>query len=103
MRRLEASKNIEFIQSDTHAIKALSDESFDIVHSHQVLLHLSDPVGALREMRRLVKAGGIVAARDNAANVPVPTNAVIAKQNEIYERAARDKGTHADGGRHTPA
>jgi hypothetical protein len=62
-----------------------------------VLLHLSDPVGALREMRRLVKAGGIVAARDNAANVPVPTNAVIAKQNEIYERAARDKGIHADG------
>jgi len=96
-------KNIEFIQSDAHAIKGLSDESFDIVHSHQVLLHLSDPVGALREMRRLVKPGGIVAARDNAANVLVPANAVIAKQNEIYECIARDRGAHADGGRHTPA
>jgi ubiquinone/menaquinone biosynthesis C-methylase UbiE len=96
-------KNIEFIQSDAHAIKAIGDESFDIVHSHQVLLHLSDPVGALREMRRLVKPGGIVAARDNAANVPVPTSAVIAKQIEMYERIARDRGAHADGGRHTPA
>jgi ubiquinone/menaquinone biosynthesis C-methylase UbiE len=96
-------KNIEFIQSDAHAIKALSDESFDIVHSHQVLLHLSDPVGALREMRRLVKPGGIVAAKDNAINVSVPTNAVIEKQVEIYERIARDRGAHTDGGRHTPA
>ena len=33
----------------------------------------------------------------------MPTNAVIVKQNEIYERIARDRGAHADGGRHMPA
>ena len=32
------------------------DDSFDIVHAHQVLQHLTDPVAALREMRRVVPA-----------------------------------------------
>lgn len=37
-------------------------ESFDIVHSHQVLQHLSDPVHAPREWKRVTKKGGIVAS-----------------------------------------
>jgi ubiquinone/menaquinone biosynthesis C-methylase UbiE len=40
------------------------DNSFDIVHAHQVLQHVSDPVLALKEMVRVAKPGGIVAARD---------------------------------------
>lgn len=32
--------------------------SFDIVHAHQVLQHLPDPVGALREMTRVLRPGG---------------------------------------------
>ena len=34
------------------------DGSFDVVHAHQVLQHLADPVGALREMARVCRAGG---------------------------------------------
>lgn len=40
------------------------DDSFDVVHAHQVLQHLTDPVTALREMRRVCRPGGWVAARD---------------------------------------
>ena len=40
------------------------DNSFDIVHCHQVLQHVQDPVGILKEMRRVAKADGIVAARE---------------------------------------
>ena len=43
------------------------DGQFDVVHAHMVIMHLSNPVTALREMRRVVKAGGIVAIGDNAA------------------------------------
>jgi hypothetical protein len=34
------------------------------VHAHQVLPHLTDPVGALREMSRVCRPGGWVAVRD---------------------------------------
>jgi SAM-dependent methyltransferase len=40
----------------------LPDDSVDIAHAHQVLQHVADPVGALREMARVTRPGGAVAA-----------------------------------------
>ncbi|KAK5627073.1 hypothetical protein RRF57_002788 [Xylaria bambusicola] len=46
------------------------DDSFDIVHAHQVLIHLPGqqgdpgPVWGLKEMRRVCKPGGFVCARE---------------------------------------
>lgn len=56
--------NIEFAIGDVHDL-GFPDASFDVVHAHQVLQHVADPVGALREMRRVCKPGGIVAVRDS--------------------------------------
>ncbi len=39
-----------------------ADGSFDVVHAHQVLQHLQDPVAALAEMARV--SGSLVAVRD---------------------------------------
>src|SRR6201999_1558842 len=55
--------NVEFAVADVYAL-GFPDGSFDVVHAHQVLQHLSDPVRALREMRRVTRPGGLVAARD---------------------------------------
>ena len=55
--------NVEVQVGDVHALD-LPDEEFDVVHAHQVLQHLTDPVAALREMRRVCRPGGLVAARD---------------------------------------
>src|SRR5215475_10051200 len=55
--------NVEFIVADVHALD-LPDDSFDVVHAHQVLQHVADPVRALTEMRRVCRPGGVVAARD---------------------------------------
>ena len=57
--------NLEFAVGDVYALGA-ADDSFDVVHAHQVLQHLTDPVAALREMRRVCRPGGIVAARDGS-------------------------------------
>lgn len=38
--------------------------SFDLIFANQVLTHLSNPTGALREMKRVCKPAGLVASRD---------------------------------------
>jgi SAM-dependent methyltransferase len=43
---------------------AYDNASFDVVHAHQVLQHLNDPVAALVEMGRVLRPGGLLAARD---------------------------------------
>jgi SAM-dependent methyltransferase len=41
-----------------------ADASFDAAHCERVLMHLDDPTAALREMRRVVKPGGVVVAAE---------------------------------------
>lgn len=47
---------VDFAVADVHALD-FPDDSFDVVHAHQVLQHVGDPVRALREMRRVSPAG----------------------------------------------
>jgi SAM-dependent methyltransferase len=42
------------------------DGEFDIVHGHQVLQQFSEPVLVLVELRRVLRGGGVLAARDGA-------------------------------------
>ncbi|PJJ63470.1 methyltransferase domain-containing protein [Compostimonas suwonensis] len=55
--------NVTFQTGNAYALD-IEDDTFDVVHAHQVLQHVADPVAVLKEMRRVVKPGGIVAARD---------------------------------------
>lgn len=55
--------NVEFRAGDVLDLE-FEDETFDIVHAHQVLQHVGDPVAALQEMRRVCRPSGVVAARD---------------------------------------
>lgn len=56
-------KNIEFQQANVFKLP-FPDGTFDITHCHQVLTHLKEPWDALREMLRVTKPGGVVAARE---------------------------------------
>src|SRR4051794_17933265 len=49
---------------DVHTLP-FDDGEYDVVHAHQVLQHVADPVQALREMARVTRPGGVVAARDS--------------------------------------
>ncbi|PLB44861.1 UbiE/COQ5 methyltransferase [Aspergillus steynii IBT 23096] len=95
-RGLAASQgvdNITFRVGDIHNLSDFADGSFDIVHVHQVLQHIADPVLALREMRRLAKpTGGIVAARESASLSWFPPNEGIEAWDGLTRRVARAKG-----------
>jgi ubiquinone/menaquinone biosynthesis C-methylase UbiE len=43
----------------------LPDNHFDITYCRYVLEHLSDPVGAVREMSRVTKPGGLIISQEN--------------------------------------
>ncbi|MGW7687927.1 methyltransferase domain-containing protein [Streptomyces asiaticus] len=96
--------SIEFRTADVHALD-FADDTFDVVHAHQVLQHVADPVRALREMRRVCKPGGIVAARDGDYHgfVWYPQLPALDQWMDLYQRCARANGGEPDAGRRLPA
>ena len=91
---------VDFAVGDVHALD-FADDTFDVVHAHQVLQHVDDPVAALREMRRVTRPGGIVAVRDSdyAAFTWYPQLPELDEWLALYERVARGNGGEPDAGR----
>ncbi len=93
-------KNIDFAIADVHALE-FADDTFDVVHAHQVLQHVADPVQALREMRRVTRPGGVVAVRDSDYHgfVWYPALPELDEWMALYQAAARANGGEPDAGR----
>ncbi|MFK0110744.1 class I SAM-dependent methyltransferase [Streptomyces sp. NPDC091217] len=92
--------NVDFAAADVHALD-YPDDTFCVVHAHQVLQHVGDPVQALREMRRVTKPGGFIAVRDAdyAAMTWYPAVPGLDDWLELYGRVARANGGEPDAGR----
>ena len=96
----EQHVDVTFETGDVYAL-AYDDASFDVVHAHQVLQHLSDPVAALTEMRRVTRTGGVVAARDGDYSCFswAPLDPRLDRWLEIYRAVARRNNGEPDAGR----
>lgn len=96
--------NLEFVVGDAYALP-FDDDSFDLAHTHQTLQHLGDPVAALRELRRVVKPGGLIAARevDYAGVIWFPLLPGLDRWLDLYERVHRSNGGEPDAGRRLKA
>jgi SAM-dependent methyltransferase len=92
--------NAEVVVADVHALQ-LEDGDFDVVHAHQVLQHVADPVAALREMARVTRSGGVVGVRDSdyAAFAWHPQLPGLDRWLVLYQAAARANGGEPDAGR----
>jgi SAM-dependent methyltransferase len=55
---------VTLVQGDAHALD-FPDGSFDLVYARYLLEHVADPERVLREMRRVARPGGLVAACEN--------------------------------------
>jgi SAM-dependent methyltransferase len=91
---------VDFAIGDVYAL-GYPDGAFDVVHAHQVLQHLGDPVRALREMGRVTKPGGLVAVRDAdfGGMTWYPELPILDEWRPLYKRVARGNGGEPDGGR----
>ncbi|MBR8744861.1 class I SAM-dependent methyltransferase [Nocardiopsis sp. MG754419] len=97
-------KDIEFRVADVHDLD-LPDDTFDVVHAHQVLQHVGDPVRALAEMGRVARPGGVVAVCDSDYpamywHPPLPE---LDAWRDLYLRVARANGGEPEAGRRLPA
>jgi len=57
------SEQIELVLADSKNLD-YADQSFDVVMSNSLIHHLPDPLPCFREMRRLLKPGGVIVLRD---------------------------------------
>ncbi|MGY1848771.1 MULTISPECIES: class I SAM-dependent methyltransferase [unclassified Blastococcus] len=91
---------VTFAVGDVYSLD-LPDASFDVVHAHQVLQHLTDPVAALREMARVCRPGGLIAVRDvdYAATTWFPADDGLDRWLALYQQVARGNGAEPDAGR----
>ena len=90
---------VELTDGDVMSLP-FDDGTFDVAHAHQALQHLSDPVGALAEMRRVTRTGGIVAVRDAVYSAmawyPEPEGMKLWRS--VYMATARANGGEPDAG-----
>jgi SAM-dependent methyltransferase len=95
------ARNVSFATGDAYALD-FEDASFDVVHAHQVLQHLTDPVAALCEMHRVLRPGGLLAVRDSdyGAFVWAPAEPLLDRWLELYHELTERNGAEADAGRH---
>jgi SAM-dependent methyltransferase len=91
--------NVEFRAANVYKLP-FADDTFDVVHAHQVLQHLDDPVGALAEMGRVCRPGGIIAVRDAvyATMSWFPDDDRLVRWHEVYRAVAVGNGGQPDAG-----
>jgi SAM-dependent methyltransferase len=93
--------NTRFDVANLYALP-FSNESFDAAFLHGVLEHVQDPIGALREVRRVLKRGGVVGARhaDFGGFIIEPAPVPLDQFAILFERLMLHNGTHPRAGRH---
>ena len=95
---------VEFRVADVYDLPFVDGE-FDVVFSSAVIEHLSDPVRALAEMRRVTKPGGIVAVIKTDWSFPfiVPECPEFSRFFELFEGGFNRIGGSLNRGRFLPA
>src|SRR3954452_16972198 len=97
------ASNVSIEVGDAYALD-VPDASFDVVHMHQVLQHLTEPVAALSEARRVLRPNGVLGVRDSdyASFCWAPTDPWLDRWMHVYHEVTRHNGAEADAGRWLP-
>lgn len=79
------------------------DASFDVVFSHAVLLYQQDPVAVLREMKRVLVPGGLVAIRndDTDGMLLSSSDPVVFEAQRLWDALVHQAGGNRYGPKHS--
>lgn len=98
--REKGVENVRYELGDIYALP-FEDGVFDVTHVHQVLCHLTDPLRALREIRRVTRPGGIVAAREAIMETMImyPSTPDLEAWKDALQRMHLGRGQHPGAGK----
>ena len=93
-------KNAKFHVGDVTSLP-FGDNSFDVAHCHAVLMHVPDTSGALAEVKRVLKPGGIIASRETvvASCFAEPTTDTLRSGWTVFGNLIAANGGHPQMGR----
>jgi ubiquinone/menaquinone biosynthesis C-methylase UbiE len=102
-RLLEARgvTNAAFAMADAYSLP-FPDESFDAVFAHAVLMHLREPLRGLAEVRRVLRRGGVIGARDPdlGVTIRVPETSLMSSLRALTLRVLQHNGGDPTVARH---
>jgi ubiquinone/menaquinone biosynthesis C-methylase UbiE len=92
--------NVRFEVGDCYKLP-FEDGSFDVCYANALLQHLSEPVAALAEMRRVLRPGGFAGVRDlNSPNIRVPEDPLFDLATSLVSRVREANGGQMLAARH---
>lgn len=96
--------NVTFQSADVYALP-FADESFDVVHTSQAVAHFHQHVDAIKELKRVVKKGGLLCMREvDLYNIRFyPDWPVLSESLQGMIKLHERKGAYADAGRRLKA
>ena len=88
-RKLAAERgatNVKFEVADARGLP-FEDGSFDVAFAHALLQHVESPLAVVREMRRVLRPGGVIgiADIDSGSSVTYPSNPALERSAEIWQ------------------
>lgn len=88
--------NVRFEVGDVYELP-YEDASFDAVFAHAVLQHLAEPARALRELRRVLRPGGVIglADADHDGSIIAPADPMLDAAERLLRRM-RERGGGGD-------